>query len=479
MTIADRVAVMQGKTRALPWSQEAEQTVLGSLILWPDCRAEVFPVLEPADFHDPAHSAMYAAMRQLDADSRPIDVLQVEQQLQRDSEGHKFKARGGAFAYAAELTSAVVAVDNVGYHARIVAGKALQRRVIEASQEIYAAGYAETEDPAEFADRAAVTLAAIARGRRGGALSRTIADVLQEVLREAEDAVRRQEAGKPPIVIPTGFREVDELLYGWEPGTLNIEAARPSQGKTALMMDHVEAAAVANWPAYVGTREMRDVALIRRRLAGAANIEHSRLRRMDIGAPEWARLSTAAARLAALPVEISRPFYGLVEFESGVRLWRAQKTDPQMPALVTLDYLQLLAPPPQKGRERSREQEVSEMSRRLKGLAQELNVALLVLSQLSRASEKENRRPRNSDLRDSGGIEQDADVIAFIHRPNGHHKPEAELLVTKQRNGPIGNIDLLFDAPRVRFIDGSSQARLPPPSRERSYGYDDDEGDAA
>jgi len=476
MSTADRVAVMQGQARQLPWSQEAEQAVLGSLLLWPDCRSEVFPILDAADFYDSAHAAIYAAMRQLDADSRPIDALQVEQQLQRDDTAHRLRARGGPHAYAVDLTGAVVAVDNVAWHARIVAGKALVRRVIEATQAIYAAGYGDTEDPADFADRAAVTLAAIARGRRGGALSRPIGDVLQEVLREAEEAVKRQEAGKPPVVIPTGFGDLDAMLYGWEPGTLNIEAARPSQGKTALMMDHVEAAAMSGWPAYVGTREMRDVALVRRRLAGAANIEHSRLRRVDFGAPEWARLSTAAARLAALPVEISRPFYGLVEFESGVRLWRAHKTDPNLPALATLDYLQLLSPPPQKGQSRNREQEVSEMSRRLKGLAQELNLALLVLSQLSRANEKENRRPRNSDLRDSGGIEQDADVIAFIHRPNGQHKPEAELLVTKQRNGPIGDINLLFDAPRVRFIDGDAQARLPPaPRRAAVGGYGDDD----
>ena len=197
--------------------------------------------------------------------------------------------------------------------------------------------------------------------------------------------------------------------------------------------------------------------LIRRRLASRSGVDHSRLRRGDLTPQQWARLSAAAGELATQPIEVSKAFTSIVEFESGVRLWRASKTDPSRPALAAVDYLQLLTPPPSTGRrDRNREQEVREMSNRLKGLAIELNLAMIVLSQLNRAGA--DGEPSMRHLRDSGSIEQDADIIAFIMRKGS----KAKLKIDKQRNGPVGKIPLLFDAEHVRFLDDSAQARLPP-----------------
>lgn len=442
--------------RALPWSNEAEQAVLGAALLHPPALPIVRPTLTAGDFYHPAHGAIFAGMLEVVDGSSPLDSLTLGDHLRTSGQLHKLKALGGE-AYFAELTSAVVTVENVAHYAGIVAKTARVRRLMAAAQEIAAKGFGDYGDADEFLQASATRIASIANGHRGGTLSRPIDSVLREVIAETGEACERLAAGRPANVIPTGFRDVDDVIIGWEPGTMAILASPPSVGKTALMMDFIDAASINGFPCYVGTREMRDTDLIRRRLASRSGVDHSRIRRGDLTAMEWARISGAAGELAAQPIEISRAFTSVLDFEAGVRLWRASKTDQSRPALAAVDYLQLLSPPPAHGRrERNREQEVREMSNRLKALAIELGIALLVLSQLNRAGAE--GEPSMRHLRDSGAIEQDADIIAFIIRKGRN----AKLKIDKQRNGPVDKIPLLFDAEHVRFLDAGAEARLPP-----------------
>jgi len=447
----------------LPWSEDAEKTVLGSLLMDPAAKSRVFPLLTTEDFYHPAHGAIYDAMVGLDSDSKPIDAITVAEQMRASDSLHRLRALGGE-GYFAELTSAVITVENVAFHAKVIADAAMVRRIMEVAQELYRAGFKNDYGDAEtYALQAVESMSAIARGRRSVMGSRPYGKVILEVVHEAEAGMERLSRGVPPVVIPTPYPELTELIIGWEPGTLNILAALPSVGKTALMMDFVECAAIAGYPCFVGSREMKETSVVRRRLAAAANVEHARIKRSTLDNGELGRIYQAAGWLSELPIEITRPFYSFAQFESALRQWHARNVEPGQPWFGTLDYLQLVTPTELPGRDtRNRSEKVGEMSHRLKSLGQELNGAMLVLSQLNRLAAKEE--PSTHHLRESGDIEADGDLIMFIMREKG--ATEATLKIDKQRNGDLGRVPLIFDPTRVRFLDGSAGARLPPTRRD-------------
>ncbi len=439
-----RVDVSKLFDKLPPHAIEAECALLGSLILdWRVC-GEVVQVLKgPEDLYKPAHAAIYETLVELYDKVQSIDMVQLRQRLEDKGQLEQV----GGLDYLIELAESVPSAASAVYYANIVREKAAVRHLIEAAGRILDDCYNSSDPVGDLLDKAERDIFEIAESK-----STQEAAHLGELLQETYDQLQTDDGMRTGI--ETGFFELDEMTNGLQPGELIIVAARPSMGKTALALNMAEhMAAVNRQPCAVFSLEMSRQQLAQRLLCSRSGVDSHKLRRNLLNDDDYANLAKAVGGLSEAPLYIDdTPGLTLLGLRAKARRLVARHDI----KAVYVDYLQLMSAP---GSE-SRQQEVSSLSRGIKALARELKVPVICLSQLNRAAEqREGHRPRMSDLRESGSIEQDADVVMMLHREDYFHRGEedyeetntAEVILTKQRNGPTGVVKLHFHGPTTRF----------------------------
>jgi replicative DNA helicase len=443
--------------RSAPWSQEAEQAVLGAMLLDQDAALRAAELVDDSMFYREAHRRLFRAMLALTEQRTVIDHITLRDELLRRGE---LEVAGG-LEYLAELVDAVPTAANIEFHAKIVKDKAILRRLIETSTGIITEAYDGHSTANDLLDTAEAKIFQISQQRGDEGFTR-IKEMLWPTMERIETL---QRSGKAITGVPSGFTDLDEMTSGFQTSELIIVAARPSMGKTAFCLNVATQAAVDGFGVAVFSLEMSKEALVQRMLCAEARVDSQAVRRGTLRDPDFTRLARAAGILQSCPVWIDdTPSLSLLEMRSKARRLKVENDV----RLVVVDYLQLMRSPEYA---ENRVQEVSDISRSLKGLARELKIPVIALSQLSRASEQRGgeRRPILSDLRDSGAIEQDADVVLFIHRPEMYQKEDsegnslagmAEVIVGKHRNGPTGLVNLYFHKQFTRF-DNRTEREAP------------------
>jgi replicative DNA helicase len=445
--------------RPPPHNLDAERSVLGGVLVKPSAFDEMATILTADDFLLPAHREIYDAMLALDQRRVPIDVISLGDELK--NRGVLGRLENGQ-AYLIELANSVPTAENIIHYARLVQEKATLRRLIAACAEIQSRAYGEFGDYEEFLDEAERMVFQVAqKNRRENA--RPIGEIIQEVL----DAISARAGERKEVTgVPSGFHKLDEITAGFQPENLIIVAARPGVGKTSWALNVAShAALVHKIPVLVFSLEMSKQELMERLLAGEARLDSSRMRRGHIEFGEWKnKIYPAGDRLGRAPILIDdSPAVNILEIRAKSRRFRSdphyfpmEKGGPAPLGLVVIDYLQLASGLGGR-KDESREREIAEISRGLKALAKELHLPIIAVSQLNRSVEKrEDKTPQLSDLRESGAIEQDADIILFIHRDelynaDGAGRGKALLRIGKNRAGPTGEVDLTFIKEYTKF----------------------------
>ncbi len=438
--------------RPLPQNLEAERSVLGAILLDNHSLNAAMENLRTEDFFLEQHRRVFQRMVDLLEGQQAIDLVTLSDELHRRGE---LEASGGA-AYLASLVDGMPRVANIEHYARIVKEKALLRNLIHATHGIQQRAF-EGEDPADaILDNAESSIFAVAEDRMRVGLV-PMKEIVQNNIERLERIFRE---GKSITGLSTGYGELDRLTSGLQPSELLILAARPSQGKTALALNLAENMAVrAGHPVAIFSLEMSKESLLQRMVASVAEVDAHKFRTGHLGREDWKRMTDALGQIASAPLWIDDAG-AVTATEIGAKA-RRLKRDKGL-SLLIVDYLQLISA---RGRFGNRNEEVSSITRGLKALAKELQVPVLVLSQLTRAPERDERRPQLADLRESGAIEQDADVVMFIYRPNffkpgatPEERDVAELLLAKQRNGPTDRIRLVFRSRLTRFEEAAPDA---------------------
>ena len=432
--------------RIPPQNIDAEKALLGSVMLRPDALSDVIDILSPSAFYVEKHRLIWKTMLELFAKNTPIDLLSLSSRLK---EKEILEAAGGA-SYLAELSSSVPSAANARHYAEIIDKKDIMRSLILAAEHIEGLGYSEEHEVDALLDAAEKRILEI--GKRGGTHSFL---ELKDTLAEAWERLDKlHKTGEGLRGIPTGFKEIDSKLSGLQKSDLIILAARPSMGKTSLALDIARhTATLHQTKVAIFSLEMSSQQLVDRMLAAESRVDAWRLRTGKLNTEEeFAKIRDSLDRLAKAPIYIDdQPGANILKIRSVARRIKHEKGLD----LIIVDYLQLMTPT--NTRTDNLVQQVSEISRSLKQLARELDVPVLTLSQLNRNVETRGGKPRLSDLRDSGSIEQDADVVLFIHREDKYKedsdKPNiAEILIEKHRNGPTGKVELYFDADKASFL---------------------------
>lgn len=431
--------------RIPPQSIESERALLGSLLLKPDAIHDVGDTVRSDSFYAEKHRMIFESMRELSERGEPIDIVTIAERLQ----GKGQLERVGGRAYIAELATASPSPGNYHHYADLVAKKHVMRSLIDAAYEITETAYDESHDTAQVLDTAEKMIYAIgdkSASHKFVAISEKIDGAWERI-----EALSKQDGSIRGT--PTGFPDLDNLLSGLHPSDLIILAARPSMGKTSLALDIARNTAVRHGtPVGIFSLEMSSEQLIDRMLAAESYVNSWKLRTGGVrDEGDFDRIRDALENLSKAPIYIDdKPANNILAMRAVARRLKRE----QGIGLIVVDYLQLMAPTNTKTD--NVVQQVTEISRSLKQLARELQVPVLALSQLSRAVEQRGGKPRLSDLRDSGSIEQDADVVMFIHRedkrnPDSDRPNIAEILIEKHRNGPTGSIELYFDEKRATF----------------------------
>jgi replicative DNA helicase len=444
--------------RIPPQAVEIEAQVLGAMLLEREAIARVIEILDEDAFHADYHRKIYQAMMAMFERSEPVDTITLAEELRR--RGHLDLV--GGESYLVDLTSKVTSGANVEYHARIVLEKSLMRSLISASSGIAARAFAPTEDAFDLLDEAEQAIFQISEKR----LRKSFVSMHKAV----HDTIEMLESihGKHSGVtgVPTGFRDLDNLTGGWQNSDLIIIAGRPSSGKTAFALSLARNAALHSEKATgigIFSLEMSIQQLVMRLLCAEAKVDAHAVRTGRLPEDDWKRLSIAAGRLTNANIFIDdSAALGILELRAKARRLKAERNI----GMIIVDYLQLMQGP---RAAENREKEISAISRSLKALAKELNIPVIALSQLSRAVESRNdKRPILSDLRESGAIEQDADLVAFVHRAEMYR---AEIIVGKQRNGPIDDVKLAFVHRYARFenLAVGGLEMLPPGPEDVSF----------
>ncbi len=434
------------KGKVPPQAVDLEEVVIGALMIDKKGVDEVIDILHPEVFYKPAHQYIFEAIFTLFENSQPVDLLTVSAQLKKEG---KLELVGGEF-YLIQLTQKVSSSAHIEFHARIVLQKFIQRSLIKISNEIIEASYDESTDVFDLLDTAESKLYEVTQGniKRSSETAQSL--VIQAKKRIEEIANKEGLSG-----VPSGFTKLDKLTSGWQPSDLIIIAARPGMGKTALTLSMARNMAVEhNIPVAFFSLEMSSVQLITRLISSETHLSSEKLRTGNLEKYEWEQLNVKVKGLEKAPLFIDdSPSLSIFDLRAKARRLSSQHGI----KLIVVDYLQLMtAGGSQKGG--NREQEISTISRNLKALAKELNIPVIALSQLSRAVETRggSKRPLLSDLRESGAIEQDADIVSFIYRPeyykidewdDDEHSPtagQAELIIAKHRNGGLDEIRLKF-----------------------------------
>ncbi len=443
--------------RVPPHTPEAEQAVLGGILIKNSTLHNLIDVLGEDDFYSPVHKAIYAACLELSRQSIAVDLVTLAEQLRKMG---KLDEVGGNL-YLAELASATVSASNALHHANIVRDKSVQRRLISAASEIISNVFEGAEDTEALLDASEQSIFAIADSKKTGALSssKTLVDSVFEQL------TKRVENKETVTGVPTGYYTFDEYTAGLQPSDLIIVAGRPSMGKTAFAMNvAMRAACMYAVPTAIFSLEMSKEQIMMRMLCCWGKVDLSKLRKGRLDDTDWARLYESANALSPAPIFVDDSA-ALSTMEVRARC-RRMKAEHGL-GLVVVDYLQLMR---SARKVDSREQEISDISRNLKALAKEMHVPVIALSQLNRkVEERADKRPMMSDLRESGAIEQDADVIIFLYREAAYKKKEeltpednvAEIIIGKQRNGPTGMVKLRFFKESTSFENPTD---IPPPS---------------
>jgi replicative DNA helicase len=430
--------------RVPPQDTEAERSVLGAMLLEESAVSEMMALLCADDFYRPAHARIFEAMTRLYERSEPLDEITVSSAL---SEAGHLETVGGQSALAA-LTESVPTAANVAHYARIVRSRALTRRLITVATTIAAQAYEGTHEIDQLLDQAEAKIFEITSSREQRAFS-SLKDIVKEAFKQVEKLFEQ----KQPITgVSSGYTDLDRITSGFQPADLIIVAGRPSMGKTAFALGVAQNAAQKHkTPVAVFSLEMSKEQLVMRMLCSEARIDSQRLRGGMLRDADWPKLARAAGVLAEAPIFIDDTgSISILEMRAKARRLQAERGL----GLIVVDYLQLM-----RGRsgQEGREREISEISRGLKALAKELGVPVIALSQLNRSLEaRQDKRPMLSDLRESGAIEQDADVIAFVYRdeyynPDSEQKGKAEVIIGKQRNGPTDSVLLRFHREYTKF----------------------------
>jgi replicative DNA helicase len=428
-----------------PQSLEAEEAVIGGILLDNSALDRALELIRPDDFYRESHRKIMRAVVELSERSEPIDLVTLSDTLKSRNE---IESIGGA-AYLAELADRVPTAANVAYYARLVKEKALLRGLIEAATQIASRGYESPGDVEQFLDDAEHKIFEISERKVRQSFFR-IRDIMVESMRAIEQLYERREL---VTGVPTGFADLDKLTAGLQPSDLIVVAGRPSMGKTAFALNIAAYAAMhADLGVAVFSLEMSKEQLVLRMLCSEARVDQSKVRAGFAAERDFPKLALAASRLAEAPIYIDdTPALSVLELRAKAR--RLKRDRESKLGLIVVDYLQLM-----RGHTTAdtREQEISGISRSLKALAKELSVPVVALSQLNRQVEQRgDKRPVMADLRESGAIEQDADVIGFLYRPivydpNADER-DSEVIVAKQRNGPIGRVPLTFMSEYTRF----------------------------
>jgi replicative DNA helicase len=435
--------------RPMPQNMEAERSILGAILLDNNALNPALEKLKPEDFFHDHHRRIYQQMVDLGEAQQPIDLVTLTDQLQRRGE---LESSGGA-AYVSQLMDGVPHVTNVEHYAQIVKEKSMLRALIHATHSIQQQALEGEEDADAILDRAESDIFRLAEDRtRLGLVG--VRDVVRENFERISQIFTE---GKRITGLSTGYHQLDNLTSGFQPSELLILAARPSMGKTAFALNIAENVAMrGNKPVAIFSLEMSKESLLLRMLSSDAQIDSHKFRTGHLSREDGGKIPVSLSRIAEAPLWIDDGGSSTV-VEMGAKL-RRMKRDKGL-SLVVVDYLQLISA---RGRFGSRNEEVSSITRGLKMMAKELHVPVLCLSQLTRAPEREDRRPQLSDLRESGAIEQDADVVMFINRPNAFKPDEApeeraktEILIAKQRNGPTDRIHFIFRNAYTRFEEAA------------------------
>src|SRR5579864_8633011 len=440
--------------RPLPHNLEAERSILGAILLDNHSLNAAIEKVRSDDFFLPQHRQIFERMVQLGEKQQAIDVVTLMEDLTRRGE---LEAAGG-IAYLSQLADGLPRVTNVEHYARIVKEKAVLRNLIFSASAIQEQALAAGDDADVILDRAESTIFQLAEDRvKAGLIG------VKDLVKESYDRLEKiLSEGRRITGLATGYSGLDNETAGLQPSELIILAARPSMGKTALALNMAENVALRQRePVAVFSLEMSKESLLLRLLASHARVDAHKFRTGHMNRDDWGRVTASLAELGDAPIWIDDSASSTV-LEMGAKA-RRLKRDRGL-SLMIVDYIQLVVPSTNR-RNANRQEEVSSISRALKALAKELKVPVVVLSQLTRAPEREERKPQLSDLRESGAIEQDADVVLFINRPNFYKtdlpeedRAKAELIIAKQRNGPTGNLNFVFLARHTRFEEAAPDA---------------------
>ena len=432
--------------RIPPQNVEAEQAVLGAMMLEHNAVVAAMEKLRPGDFYREVHRTIFEAMEHLHHDNKEVDVITLPEELRRMK---KLDDVGG-LEYILSLPNLVATAANIEYHANIVAEKALARNIITTCTELTSEAYDGEKEPEDLLDDAERRILQISESKRRGDFA-PVGVVVEETL----DKITKLYENKAGITgLPTGFRDLDRLTSGLQPSDLILVAARPSMGKTAFTLNIAQNVGVKQHKTVaLFSLEMSQEQLVQRLLCQIAHIDSQKLRTGQLNSDdEWTKLTDACDKLYQAPIYIDdTPGISVTEMRSKARRLKAEHGLD----LIIVDYLQLM----QGRNSESRQQEISEISRSLKALARELKVPLIALSQLSRSVEsRQDKRPMLSDLRESGALEQDADIVSFLYREDYYDKETenqhiTEIILAKHRNGPVGSVKLYFKGEYTLFLN--------------------------
>lgn len=434
--------------RVPPQNIEAEQAVLGAMLIKKEAIAEVSQLLKPADFYREAHRIVYETMLELFNKNEAVDLITVTEQLRKND----LLEKAGGIAFVTSLANAVPTAANVEYHARIVEEKAQLRNLINSATEIAGMAYEASDDITDVMDKSEKMILEVAARQNSGSFV-----PIKEILMDTFSKIEKLYETKGGITgLPSGFKDLDKLTSGLQPSDLILVAARPSMGKTAFTLNIAQHVAVhENKSVAFFSLEMSKEQLVQRMLCSEGGIDSQRLRVGELEENDWEKLINAADRLSRAPIYIDDTAgITVMELRSKARRLKAEHEL----QLIVIDYLQLMQGRSSKNSD-NRQQEISEISRSLKALARELNVPVIALSQLSRSVEsRQVKKPMLSDLRESGSLEQDADIVMFLYRedyydPETEHKNITDVIIAKHRNGPVDTVQLFFHKQFTKFAD--------------------------
>lgn len=469
-----------GLGKVPPQAQDLEQAILGALMLERDALSELIDIIRPDSFYNEKHKVIFKAITELFGDSEPIDLLTVTNKLRKNG---TLEVAGGAF-YVTQLTSKVSSASNIVYHARIVTEMAIKRELIKISGEIQQEAYEDTSDVFDLLDKTQASIFEVSESN----VRKNYEDMKTIMVKAIKELEIRKNQDDGLTGVPSGLNALDQITNGWQPSDLIIIAARPAMGKTAFILSCVRNAAVDHGKACaVFSLEMSNVQLVNRLICAEAELESEKIRRGNLSDHEWVQLHTRIKKLTEAPIFIDdTPGLSILDLRAKCRRLKTQ-FDIQ---LIVIDYLQLMTGGGSNKGGGNREQEIASISRALKGIAKELSVPVIALAQLSRAVEsRPDKKPQLSDLRESGSIEQDADQVMFLYRPEYYGLTEDEngnptqgvgyVIIGKNRHGSLEDVPLRFIGKYTKFTnldfnsyDGSSSSSSSGPNNTSHFEND-------